>query len=57
MFSQRDFLLLRKFTDWESSFEASTELGSSGAAPPAGEAIVMSAPAFTRTSYGWANSG
>jgi hypothetical protein len=39
-----------------SDLNASTELGSSGAAPPAGEATVM-ATWGARISYGCANSG
>ena len=55
VFSQRDFWFLRK--DWEtSSVNISTELGSSGAAPPLGEATTISTLG-DRTSWGCANSG
>jgi hypothetical protein len=45
-----------KSTETESSLEASTEAGSRGASPPAGEATVMSATGLS-TCHGCANSG
>lgn len=55
VFSHRDCLELRKETLILSSLAASMEEGSSGAFPPAGEAMVREA-CGERISWGWANS-